>query len=100
MCVNCRYGEESLGFMSHMMGGAATDSLIGTGCRTDPTRALHRARMAAAATGSRRSSMHELYGLAAAGSSDTSVGGSTADGASDSSSDDSTVSISSRGSYS
>lgn len=68
--VTCcyRYGDENVGFMSHMLGGAACDRLIGTGVRMDPTRVLHRAHIAAAGSSvSAANSMQALYGVAAGG---------------------------------
>lgn len=63
--VVCRYGEENLGFVSNMLGGAPVDHLLGTGCRADPTRVLHRARSAYLAEASSQvNGMSELYGLA------------------------------------
>eukprot|EP00878_Enallax_costatus_P006012 GHUV01006306.1.p1 GENE.GHUV01006306.1~~GHUV01006306.1.p1 ORF type:complete len:259 (+),score=76.74 GHUV01006306.1:852-1628(+) len=61
-----RYGDENVGFMSHMLGGAATDRLIGSGVRMDPTRVLHRAHMATAGSpATSGSSMQALYCVAA-----------------------------------
>lgn len=74
--------------MSHMLGSSAADSLIGTGCRADPTRVLHRADVATAGCSS--SKAKSLHDAAVAGRSRLTLASSTAESHDDLSADGST----------